>query len=107
MATSNIEIVFGFKDNTTKKITVGPFASNSPALASLKTNIIFFNSSYTADTWEYTINGSLGGDNPADPLNEVTIPLIVNKDGYGLLDTKPIIEAYITTTNITEINLNV
>lgn len=102
MATSNIEIVFGFKDNTTKKITFGPFASNSPALAALKAKIIAFNTNYTPNKWKYDVSGTLN----QSELQETTYPLIVNKDGYELLDSNPIVDAYIVTTNRTEINLN-
>ena len=109
MATSAVEIVFGFKDNTTKKITIGPFATNSPALPALKDKIIAFNAAYTASKWQYKIGGSIGKNNASavDFDEDSTYPLIVSKDGYGLLDTNPIVDAYITTTDITEINLNV
>ena len=110
MATSTVEIVFGFKNNTTKKITVGPFNPSSTALNALKAKIIAFNNNYTPDKYQYGIIGSLGNSeegSEAEPFDPSTYPLIVSKEYSELLDTNPIVDAYITTTNITEINLNV
>lgn len=103
-AYSNIELVFGFQDNTTKKVTIGPFATNSNALSGLKAKVMAFNANYTASKYQYRTSGELGTDgNDNQPFDSQPYPLIVNKDGYELLSTTPpIVEAYITTINRTD-----
>jgi len=47
--THDVEYTLHFTDDTTQKITVGPFASVQ-SLAPLKSRIITFNESFTSDT---------------------------------------------------------
>jgi len=62
MAYAMLEIEFAFVDDTTKKMTFGPFATNSYAITGAKANIKAFNSRYTrgalpVDSWtDYFIN---------------------------------------------------
>lgn len=102
MAYSLIELEFQFTDKTTKKWQVGPFASNSYAVQSLKANVKSFNANY---------------DGVTDPLNPEAkgVPswynLVTNENGAKLLFSAngypdvPILNATIITRNETEINL--
>ena len=81
MATTNIKLSFGFTDETTRDLNIGPFATNAAAVTGAKTNIMAFNS---------------------NDVNDVA-GLILSDDGASCTG---IVAASIITTNETEINLN-
>lgn len=72
---SEVELEFGFEDQSISKLTVGPFATTDPRLNSLKAAIIQFNN---------------------DPHVFVGI---VNRDGVDLSPNSPIKNATIVTTD--------
>lgn len=81
MATSDIKLTFGFEDETTRNLNIGPYATNAAALTGAKANIISFN---------------------ANDLNSVK-GLLLSDDGASCTG---VIDAHIITVNETEINLN-
>ena len=81
MATSDLKLTFGYEDETTRNLNIGPYATNAAALSGAKTNIISFN---TNDL--NSVKGILLSDNGASCTG--------------------IVDAHIITTNETEINLN-
>ena len=92
MAYAMLEIEFAFVDDTTKKMTFGPFATNSYAITGAKANIKAFNSRYTS--------GALPVDSWTD--------YFINENGAALKcyqTGKPISNAAIIVRNETEINL--
>jgi len=92
MAYAMLEIEFAFVDDTTKKMTFGPFATNSYAITGAKANIKAFNSRYTS------------GELPVDSWTDY----FINENGAALKcyqTGKPISNAAIIVRNETEINL--
>ena len=81
MATSDLKITFGYEDESTRNLNIGPYATNAAALSGAKANIISFN---TNDL--NSVKGILLSDNGASCTG--------------------IVDAHIITTNETEINLN-
>ena len=81
MATSDLKITFGYEDESTRNLNIGPYATNAAALSGAKANIISFN---------------------ANDLNSVK-GILLSDNGASCTG---IVDAHIITTNETEINLN-
>ena len=81
MATSDLKLTFGYEDETTRNLNIGPYATNAAALAGAKANIISFN---------------------VNDLNSVK-GILLSDNGANCTG---IVDAHIITTNETEINLN-
>lgn len=81
MATSDLKLTFGYQDETTRNLNIGPYATNAAALSGAKANIISFN---------------------ANELNSVK-SILLSDSGASCTG---IVDAHIITTNETEINLN-
>ena len=80
-ATADLKLTFGFTDETTRKLNIGPYATNAAALTGAKANIISFNS---------------------NDLNSVK-GILLSDDGASCTG---IVDAHILMTNETDINLN-
>lgn len=80
-ATSDLKLTFGFEDESTRNLNIGPYSTNAAALSGAKANIISFN---------------------ANDLNSVK-GLILSDGGANCTG---IVDAHIITVNETEINLN-
>ena len=81
MAYADVKLTFGYTDESTRDLKVGPFATNASNLTGLATNIKNFNENELSG-----VNGLLLSDGGASCTG--------------------IIDAHIITTNKTEINLN-
>lgn len=91
MAYAMLEIEFAFVDDTTKKMTFGPFAMNSYAITGAKANIKAFNEKYSGS-----------------PIADSWTEKFVNENGAVLKtfgNGKPISNAAVIARNETEINL--
>lgn len=91
MAYAMLEIEFAFVDDTTKKMTFGPFATNSYAITGAKANIKAFNAKYGTGM-----------------VQENWTAYFVNENGAALksyMNGKPISNAAIIVRNETDINL--
>lgn len=93
MAYAMLEIEFAFVDDTTKKMTFGPFATNSYAITGAKANIKAFNTKYSG----------------SPPPEEDWTSYFVNENGSKIkaysATGKPISNAAVIVRNETEINL--
>ncbi len=81
MATSNIKLTFGFADESTGNLNLGPYAETAAAVMGAKQNIIDFNT------------------NSVDDIQS----LILSESGASCTG---IVDAHIITVEETEINLN-
>lgn len=81
MATSELKLKFGYEDETTRDIKIGPFATDAAAISGAKANIMAFNANDV---------GSVAG-------------LLLSDGGASCTG---IVAASIVTVNKTEINLN-
>lgn len=54
--TNEVELIFGYADGTNESYTFGPYDSESPVLAGLKTNVAAWNSS--AESKSVIVNDS-------------------------------------------------
>lgn len=80
-ANSDLKLTFGFADETSRNLNIGPYATTAAALSGAKANIINFNT------------------NELDSVKS----LILSDDGASCTG---IIDAHIITVNETDINLN-
>ena len=93
MAYAMLEIEFAFVDESTKKMTFGPFATNSYAITGAKANIKAFNAKYGSS---------------ASPIPDVWTDYFINENGVSLKSFNsgnPISNAAIIVRNETDINL--
>lgn len=97
MAYAMLEIEFAFQDDTTKKMTFGPFATTSYAITGAKANIKAFNYKYRS-----------GATPPPDP-DAAWVDKFVNENGSALkvysTSGYPIANAAIIVRTETDINL--
>lgn len=80
-ATSEIKLTFGYEDQTTRNLNLGPYATTSTAISGAKANIISFNT---------------------NDVNSIK-SLLLSDDGASCTG---IVDAHILTSEVTEVNLN-